>query len=109
VINYYHKGGSTLTKANTNRIVCLEGLGLCEHCGVLLALEDFPPEAMDTEWRCLKCKGVLTNKTFGYGEINGVWKKIQWVGKGKKWTQRKPTENFDLNNLHITIEPISFF
>ena len=98
-----------MTTVNTSRIVCLEALGLCEHCGALLTVEDFPAEAIDAEWRCLKCKGVITNKTFGYEEVRGVWKKIQWVGKGSKWTQRKPIENFDLNHWHITIEPISFF
>jgi NAD-dependent SIR2 family protein deacetylase len=97
-----------LTKENTDKVVNLESLGLCEHCGALLNIEDLPSDAMNAEWRCPKCKGTITNKTFGYEEVNGVYKKIQWVWKGKKWTQRKPTENFDLNNWHITIKPINY-
>lgn len=107
MINYHHKGGSTLTKGNIDKIVGLESLGLCEICGALLSVEDLPIDAMNSGWRCPGCKGIITNKTFGYEEINGVWKRIQWVGKGKKWTQRKPTENFGLNHWHIAVKPTS--
>ena len=56
-------------------IVILDGLGLCEHCGALFTLEDMPTEALDAEWRCSKCNGILSGKSFGYEKIGGEEKK----------------------------------
>ena len=87
------------------RIVLQAGLGLCEHCQILLTIEDMPPEAIDAEWRCPKCNGILTNKTFGYEEVGkGDWKKTLWVGKDGKWTKEKPKGNFDLGRWHVSDE-----
>jgi hypothetical protein len=101
VINCFWKGGSTLTKENSSRTVDLDKLGLCEHCENVLNIEEMPPD----KWQCPHCHGILTNKTFGYRKINGSWKKIQWVGKGGKLTQRRPDEPFHLNGWHIVVEP----
>ena len=81
-------------------IVLLAGLGLCEHCQTLLTIEGMSADAMDSEWKCPQCEGVLTNESFGYKEDGS---KIKWVGKGKKWTITKPTEDFDLGNWHVVM------
>ena len=66
-------------------VVYLATLGICEHCQTLLNMQDMPMDSMDAEWKCSKCKGVLTNKSFGY-EITGKkddgsdkWEKTRWV------------------------------
>jgi NAD-dependent SIR2 family protein deacetylase len=90
-----------------NKVMLLAGLGLCEHCGELMSFEDMPPEAMDADWRCHKCGGVLTDKSFGYGKVNGKLQKVKWVGPDKTWVTEKPAENFELGSWYITIRPIS--
>lgn len=91
----------------TQTSVYLESIGLCEHCGALLTIQDVPAEAMDADWKCRKCKGILTNKTFGYEEVDGKWQKTQWVGSDGKWTKTKPTDNFDLGSWYVIIKPPS--
>lgn len=91
----------------TQTSVYLENIGLCEHCGALLTMQDMPADAIDTDWKCPKCEGLLGNKTFGYEEINGKEQKTQWVGSDGKWTKTKPTKNFDLGNWYVIIKPAS--
>jgi len=94
--------------AGYQRIVHPAGLGLCEHCGELLTLENMPSEAMDAEWRCPNCNNAINHKTFGFEEVNGEWEKIRWVGKDGKWTSERPKENFDLGAWHVSDKPIMF-
>jgi hypothetical protein len=83
-------------------------LGLCEHCGLLLSIEDLPIEAMDAEWRCPKCEGILNGQSFGYEGSGQEYRKVLWVGRDGKWTKEKPTEPFDLGSWHIIIRPRVF-
>lgn len=85
----------------TTRILVVAGLGMCEHCGILLTLEDMPQDSMNADWSCRKCKKPLTGKSFGYSEIGDQWEKNKWVGKGNIWIAEKPTESFDLGSWHI--------
>lgn len=89
------------------RTVSLEDLGLCEHCGVLSVLEDMPFDISKAEYRCLRCGGPLTAKTFGYERVNGILQKVKWVGSDRKWTKTKPAGNFTLGgwNVVISMEP----
>ena len=90
-------------RTNPERIVHPAGLGLCEHCQILLTMEDMPSESMDAEWRCPKCNGILTSKTFGYEELDKEkWERTRWVGKDGKWTNEKPREDFDLGHWHVS-------
>ena len=81
----------------TIRMVSLASLGLCEHCGILLTIEDMPMGSMDAIWKCPKCSGVLTGKSFGYEEN----RKTRWVGNDGKWTTVRPTQSFDLGDWHV--------
>jgi hypothetical protein len=95
----------------TGRIVLLAALGLCEHCGELLTIQDLPAEAIDADWKCPKCHGVITHVTFGYDQGGRGAKIIRWVGKDGKWTDVKPEEDFRLGDWFITVEtpsPCSF-
>ncbi|HOI97256.1 MAG: hypothetical protein WA093_03970 [Minisyncoccales bacterium] len=86
-------------------VYLLAGLGLCEHCGNLITLEGFPIEAIDAEWRCPKCQGILGGKSFGYEGDGKKAQKVWWVGPDGKWVKIKPTEEFDLDSWHIIIQP----
>ncbi len=88
----------------TGGIVNLAALGLCEHCGVLISLEDMPLDAMGAEWRCPQCEQVITGQSFGYNESH---EKVRWVGKDKKWVENKPKEDFDLDGLTVVVNPRS--
>lgn len=85
----------------TTRILVVGGLGMCEHCGTLLTLEDMPPDSMNADWPCPNCGKLLTGKSFGYEMIGSKWEKTMWVGKGKIWVAEKPIETFDLGSWHI--------
>jgi len=84
------------------RNIQLASLGLCEHCGELLTMQDLPVEAINAVWKCPKCKGILTYKSFGYEQIKGKWQKTRWVGEDGKWTETKPTAGFVLGSWFIT-------
>ena len=88
---------------STKRTVGCAALGLCEHCGALLCLEDMPSDALDAEWRCQGCKGVLNGGSFGYQTIDGKPKRVKWVGPGKKWVEQPPAQDFDLGNLYVIV------
>ncbi len=85
------------------KLVSLESLGLCEHCGIPLSDEDMPADAMEADWRCPSCEGLLTNKTFGFEEIEGEWKRTRWVGPEKKWVEERPTDDFALGSWYVLI------
>ncbi len=94
--------------AKEKMIIYLETLGLCEHCGQLITIQDMPADSMDAEWRCPKCEKVLGSNTFGYEKVGKEgdrekYEKTRWVGPEKKWVEQKPTKDFDLGNWHIMI------
>lgn len=93
----------------TTAVLYIEGLGLCEHCQMLLSIENMPAESMDAEWRCPECNGTLTSKTFGYDETPQGCKKTQWVGPDKKWTSERPTSPFNLGHLRIETYRVAYF
>ncbi len=37
---------------------------ICEHCGAYLSLEGMPMDAIDAIWKCPKCEGVITEKSY---------------------------------------------
>lgn len=91
----------------TYRVVNVETLGLCEHCNELLSFADMPMDSMNAPWVCPKCRGVLNHLSFGYATERGG--KVRWVGPDGKWTDKKPTENFDLGGWYVTaLRPTTF-
>jgi len=87
----------------TTKIVSLASLGLCEHCNVLLTIEDMPSGSMDAEWECANCSGVLTGLSFGYEGS----RKVHWVGPDGVWTTERPLVSFELGNWHVTYAAIA--
>jgi hypothetical protein len=92
-------------KTETTKTVLLAGLGLCEHCGTLLTIEDMPGDSIDAIWKCPKCEGVLSEKSFGYEK----GKKVLWVGKDGKWANHIPNappfDEFVLGTWKVRIKP----
>lgn len=80
------------------KIVSIAALGICEHCGVVLSIQDMPAEAMDGVWACPNCRKALTNESFGYSK-NG--KKMHWVGPEGKWVDEEPSKRFQLGNFDV--------
>ena len=91
----------------TERSVSVSSLGLCEHCSTLLTFEDMPLEAMNAEWRCPSCQGILSGASFGYDEVDGKQKRTRWVNRRRKWSKIKPTVGFDLGNWSVRVHSIS--
>lgn len=87
----------------TQERVTLDGLGICEHCNAILSIDGFPADAMDADWKCHKCGGILTHRSFGYAEIEGKWRKVYWVGPEKKWVNQPSANDFDIGNWRIVI------
>ena len=85
----------------TTMVASLESLGLCEHCGTLLSVEDMSGDSMNAEWHCLNCKGLLSGLSFGYEGEGEKTKKVKWVGPERKWVATRPTEDFVLGNLSV--------
>lgn len=92
----------------------IEALGLCEHCGALLSVEDMPGDAMNARWFCPKCNEEIGHKTFGYememvenekGDKESKFKKTQWVGSNGQWVNEKPKRDFILGNWEVFILP----
>lgn len=86
-------------------MVQLAGLGLCEHCSVPLSIEGMLAEALDAEWRCPNCSGILSHRSFGYASEGGG--KEKWVDPDGKWTTTKPVEDFTLGGWCVVIRPPS--
>jgi hypothetical protein len=106
----YKRGGFKLTydkkeKKVITRTVSHAGLGLCEHCGTLISMEGMPSESIDAAWRCPKCKGILSEKSFGYENA----KKKFWVGTDGKWAEKIPEAppfgEFILGSWRILLNP----
>ena len=91
------------------RLMRIEGLGLCEHCGVLISVEDMSGDAMDGEWHCPKCTCVLSGLSFGYEGEGKETKKVKWVGPEGKWVAVKPTQDFEVGSWSILAVPLSHF
>lgn len=84
-------------------IISLISLGLCEHCNVLLSVQNMPAGSMDAVWKCSSCSGVLTGQSFGYEG----GKKVRWVGPDGMWTTERPEVSFQLGNWHVTYAAIA--
>ena len=82
--------------------VALASLGLCEHCGVLLTIQDLPTDALDASWTCPKCGQELSHRSFGYSDESEKAQKILWVGSDGKWMDKKPEESFNLGEWYVT-------
>jgi hypothetical protein len=80
-----------------NLMVTLASLGLCEHCNALITIQGLPAEAMDAVWKCEKCGGVFSEKTFGFEK----GKKVRWVGEEGRWVDEKPTRDFQLGKFYV--------
>lgn len=87
------------------KVVSLASLGLCEHCGVLLTMEEMPSDAINAEWRCFKCNDVLSHRSFGYDRGEQGAQKVKWVGPNGEWTEEEPKDDFDLGNLFVMSPP----
>jgi hypothetical protein len=48
----------------------------------------------------------LDNEDFGYKQIKGVLRRIQYVSMGGKWTQRRPTDDFYLNGFKVAVQSL---
>ena len=93
-----------MTNENNGKVIRLEDLGICTCCGTLVTIED----PLSLNWKCPnpKCNNTLNNKDFGFQIIDEKWQRFQWVGRGGKWVQRRPIEDFYLNGLKITVEKL---
>ncbi len=78
-------------------------LGLCEHCGMLVSMANMPDDAMDAEWHCPKCSGILGHASFGFDKGTRGAKKIKWVGPDGRWTDEQPKDDFKLGDLYVCI------
>ncbi len=87
------------------KLMSLECLGLCEHCGTPLSFENMPWDGANVEWWCSSCEGVLTNQTFAYEEIEGEWKKTRWVGPEAQWVDEQPDKDFTIGNWRVVVSP----
>jgi len=81
-------------------------LGSCEHCEVVINISDFPAEAMNADWVCLSCGGILTHKSFGYASEKGD--KVKWVGPEGELVDKRPEEDFIFGNLDVCVNPIPY-
>ena len=82
--------------------VSINALGLCEHCGALLNMQDIPTEGMNAEWRCPRCEEALTGVSFGFeGNMQ-----VRWVGPEGKWVQTRPSKDFQLGELDVRTEQL---
>lgn len=102
-----------MTKSKPMMLV--SSLGICEHCQTLLSMQDMPAESISAVWKCPKCKGILSYKSFGY-EITGKddqkrdkYNKTRWVGPNGKWSNEKPKEDFNLGDWHVIINMPRFY
>ncbi|MBU2037330.1 hypothetical protein KJ866_04005 [Patescibacteria group bacterium] len=97
----------------TKTLVSLEGLGLCEHCGALLSIDDMPGDSIDADWACQSCEKILSHVSFGFEldetkKENTDFKKIKWVGPDGQWVSEKPVKDFDLGDWSVQAEPIQY-
>ncbi|OGZ52429.1 MAG: hypothetical protein A3B25_01925 [Candidatus Ryanbacteria bacterium RIFCSPLOWO2_01_FULL_48_26] len=81
----------------------LATLGLCEHCGIMVSMANFPADAMGAEWHCPNCKGILGHVSFGFDKATSGAKKIKWVGPGGTWTDVEPKDDFKLGEIYVHI------
>lgn len=88
-----------LTKEMTG-LFLISGLGLCQHCGVLLSIELIPQEAISCRWFCPKCKKEVDHESFGYDQKG---ERVKWVGADLKWTNLAPEEDFKLGGLSLVV------
>lgn len=87
-----------------------EGLGLCEHCGALVSISDYAgDDAMNAKWLCGKCRGELSHLSFGFDKGARGAQKVRWVGPDGKWTDKKPTDDFQLGTIQVMVGPEVFY
>lgn len=83
-----------------------EGLGLCEHCETVVSISEYPGgDEMNAKWLCGKCKGELTHLSFGFDRRSLDAQKVRWVGPDGKWTDKKPTDDFQLGTVQVMVGP----
>ena len=80
------------------RTLQLAGLGLCEHCRVLLSLEALSGDSMNSRLVCPECKNEVGFASFGYADASGKGGPVRWVGPDQEWVTVKPSEDFRLPN-----------
>lgn len=93
------------------KLVSLAGLGLCEHCGVLISIDGLPADSIDADWICACCGKVLSHLSFGYEsseEESSGFKKVKWVGPDGQWVLEEPVRDFNLGNWSVQVEPIRY-
>ncbi|MDD2730506.1 MAG: hypothetical protein PHW33_00045 [Candidatus Portnoybacteria bacterium] len=88
------------------RLVVAAGLGLCEHCGTLMTLEDMPAEAIDADWACPACGKIISSKTFGYEGKGADCRRTKWVGPDRQWVEEKPKQEFVIGFWRVIPEAI---
>lgn len=84
-----------------------EGLGICEHCGILVSVRDWLIAVFKKDkWPvCPKCGKQLTKESFGYEKIGKDFKKMKWVGPEKKWIDKRPEKDFEIDGWYVLIHP----
>jgi hypothetical protein len=85
-------------------IVGISALGLCEHCHALISLQDLPNDSLDAIWQCPKCRKTLSHLSFGYNRGGQGAKKVKWVGPDKKWVDKLPDHDFELENYLVRVQ-----
>lgn len=76
-------------------------LGLCEHCGTLISMDRMSADSMNADWKCPKCRGLITHVSFGYDRAEKGAKKVKWVGPDNQWVEKEPTEDFKIGDLNV--------
>lgn len=81
-------------------------LGRCEHCGILLELDEMSIENVNQQWTCPNgmCSGTLTVKSFGFQVVGGNLIRDRWVCLSGGWTTNKPNGKIVLRPS-ITVRP----
>lgn len=87
--------------------ISIESLGICERCGEILCMENLPSEAIDAEWHCPGCEGILSHRSFGFASEQGG--RAKWVGPDKKWTTTKPPDDFELGSWYVSVRPLPVY
>lgn len=99
----------SITEVGMEKYESVDGLGLCEHCEVIVSISQYVgDDASSADWMC-RCGKTLTHLSFGFDKGTRGARKVRWVGPGGKWVDKKPTENFRLGNIQATTGPKRFF
>ncbi len=86
----------------------LENIGLCEHCGQLIAITDYTESEGSEVWLCKHCGQVIGHSSFGFDQPETGCKKVRWVGPGGQWVDKKPDETFNIEDLTVFVHSPRF-